>query len=77
MADSDSVTMNTLCNSDNGTFVTLDEYLPHTALLRWPDVQQAAAYILGFRIVGDIEFSNIFRQLQPSTLRRTTIKRST
>ena len=30
MADSDSVTMNTLCNSDNGTFVTLDEYLPDT-----------------------------------------------
>ena len=30
MADSDSVTMNTLCNSDNGTFVTLDDCLPDT-----------------------------------------------
>ena len=30
MTDGDSVTMNTLCNSANGTFVTLDEYLPDT-----------------------------------------------
>ena len=30
MTDGDSVTMNTLCNSDNGTFVTLDDYLPNT-----------------------------------------------
>ena len=35
MADSDSVTMNTLCNSDNGTFVTLDEYLPDTTFACW------------------------------------------
>ena len=33
MADSDSVTMNTLCKSDNGTFVTLDDYLPNTSAL--------------------------------------------
>ena len=30
MTDGDSVTMNTLCNSANGTFVTLDDYLPDT-----------------------------------------------
>ena len=30
MADSDSMIMNTLCNSANGTFVTLDDYLPDT-----------------------------------------------
>ena len=30
MTDGDSVTINTLCNSANGTFVTLDEYLPIT-----------------------------------------------
>ena len=30
MVDNDSMTMNTLCNSANGTFVTLDEYLPDT-----------------------------------------------
>ena len=30
MANSDSMNMNTLCNSANGTFVTLDEYLPDT-----------------------------------------------
>ena len=30
MTDGDSVTMNTLCNSENGTFVTLDDYLPIT-----------------------------------------------
>ena len=30
MTDGDSVTMNTVCNSDNGTFVTLDDYLPNT-----------------------------------------------
>ena len=31
MTDGDSVTMNTLCNSANGTFVTLDDYLPDTS----------------------------------------------
>ena len=30
MVDNDSMNMNTLCNSDNGTFVTLDDYLPLT-----------------------------------------------
>ena len=30
MTDGDSVTINTLCNSANGTFVTLDDYLPIT-----------------------------------------------
>ena len=30
MTDGDSMTMNTLCNSANGTFVTLDDYLPDT-----------------------------------------------
>ena len=37
MTDGDSVTMNTLCNSANGTFVTLDDYLPDTlpALELW------------------------------------------
>ena len=30
MTDGDSVTMNHLCNSANGTFVTLDDYLPNT-----------------------------------------------
>ena len=34
MTDGDSVTMNTLCNSDNGTFVTLDDYLPDTDCLK-------------------------------------------
>ena len=31
MTDGDSVTLNTLCNSANGTFVTLDDYLPDTS----------------------------------------------
>ena len=30
MTDGDSMTMNHLCNSANGTFVTLDDYLPIT-----------------------------------------------
>ena len=30
MTDGDSVTINTLCNSANGTYVTLDDYLPIT-----------------------------------------------
>ena len=30
MTDGDSVTMNTLCNFANGTFVTLDDYFPTT-----------------------------------------------
>ena len=30
MTDGDSVTINHLCDSANGTFVTLDDYLPHT-----------------------------------------------
>ena len=30
MTNGDSVTMNTLCNSANGTFVTLDDYHPNT-----------------------------------------------
>ena len=38
-----------------------------SALLRWPDIHQAAACTLGFRIVSDIKSSNEFRELQPST----------
>ena len=34
MTDGDSVTMNTLCNSANGTFVTLDDYLSLTKSVR-------------------------------------------
>ena len=30
MTDGDSVTINTLCDSAKGTFVTLDDYLPLT-----------------------------------------------
>ena len=41
-----------------------------SALLRWPDIHQAAACILGFRIVSDIKSSNVFRELQPSTANR-------
>ena len=33
-----------------------------TAALRWPDWSQARRYVQGFRIIGDIETSNIFRQ---------------
>ena len=38
MTDGDSVTMNTLCNSADGTFVTLDDYLPNTDAGLSPDV---------------------------------------
>ena len=35
-----------------------------TLLLRWPDETNALRYILGFPIVGDIEHTGLFRQLE-------------
>ena len=37
-----------------------------SASLRWPDLTQAAGYVQGFPIIGEIPSSGLFRQLQPS-----------
>ena len=37
-----------------------------TALLKWPDREQAKCYIHGFPIVGQINSSAIFRQVEPT-----------
>ena len=42
--------------SKNAAFVAL-----LTALLRWPDHGQAACFVHGFPIVGDVAFSGVFR----------------
>ena len=39
-----------------------------TALLRWPDRQQALGYLQGFRVVGEIETSKIFKPIPTTPL---------
>ena len=34
-----------------------------TALLRWPDTRQAAAFVNGFDVIGDFQHSGIFRAI--------------
>ena len=34
-----------------------------TSLLRWPDVTQASGYLDGFKVVGEIETSRVFRAI--------------
>ena len=35
-----------------------------TALLRWPDVTQPLRYLTGFQVIGDIEHSGVFRDVE-------------
>ena len=37
-----------------------------TSLLRWPDLTQAAGYLDGFKVVGEIETSRVFRSIPSS-----------
>ena len=39
-----------------------------TALLRWPDREQPAAYLHGFPVVGNIQSSGVFRSVTPPVI---------
>ena len=39
-----------------------------TAILRWPDRAQARGYLEGFRVVGEIPSSKVFRQTIPQAV---------
>ena len=53
MTDGDSVTMNHLCNSANGTFVTLDDYLPITFFDRPSGISYVLILLRSVRCGGD------------------------
>ena len=66
MTDGDSVTMNTLCNSDNGNFVTLDDYLPNTGYE--PNAMEFTATTeLNNAVSSDINFQDSLDYTAPSS----------
>ena len=66
MTDGDSVTMNTLCNSDNGTFVTLDDHLPNTGYE--PNAMELTnATELNDAVSSDINFQDSLDYTAPSS----------
>ena len=66
MTDGDSVTMNTLCNSANGTFVTLDDYLPVTGYE--PKAMEFTGTMeLNDAIFSDINFQDSLDYTAPSS----------
>ena len=66
MTDGDSVTMNTLCNSANGTFVTLDDYLPVTGYV--PNAMEFTGTMeLNDAIFSDINFQDSLDYTAPSS----------
>ena len=66
MTDGDSVTINTLCNSDNGTFVTLDDYLPVTGYA--PNAMEFTGTLeLNDAIFSDINFQDSLDCTAPSS----------
>ena len=66
MTDGDSVTMNTLCNSANGTFVTLDDYLPNTGYE--PNAMEFTGTTeLNNAVFSDINFQDSLDYTAPSS----------
>ena len=66
MTDGDSVTMNTLCNSANGTFVTLDDYLTITSYE--PNAMEfTGATELNNPVFSDINFQDSLDYTAPSS----------
>ena len=66
MTDGDSVTINTLCNSANGTFVTLDDYLPITGYE--PNAMEFTGTMeLNDAIFSDINFQDSLDYTAPSS----------
>ena len=66
MTDGDSVTMNTLCNSANGTFVTLDDYLPNTGYE--PNaIEFTSTTELNNAVFSDINFQDSLDYTAPSS----------
>ena len=66
MTDGDSVTMNHLCNSANGTFVTLDDYLPDTGYE--PNAMEFTGTMeLNDAIFSDINFQDSLDYTAPSS----------
>ena len=66
MTDGDSVTINTLCNSANGTFVTLDDYLLLTGYE--PNAMEFTATTeLNNAVVSDINFQDSLDYTAPSS----------
>ena len=66
MTDGDSVTINTLCNSANGTFATMDDYLPVTGYepnaMEFTDTME-----LNDAIFSDINFQDSLVHTAPSS----------
>ena len=66
MTEGDSVTINTLCNSANGTFVTLDDYLPLTGYE--PNAMEFTGTMeLNDAISSDIDFQDSLVHTAPSS----------
>ena len=66
MTDGDSVTMNTLCNSANGTFVTLDDYLKNTGYE--PNAMEFTGTTeLNNAVFSDINFQDSLDYAAPSS----------
>ena len=66
MIDGDSVTINNLCNSDNGTFVTLDDYLSLTGYE--PNAMElTVATELNDTVSSDINFQDSLDYTAPSS----------